>query len=105
MPIPVGSGLFHRLHDLLPGFKTPTFQRQRASSFPPWLNQVEIGGIGRLKHKFPARMGQPEQQHVSRPMHREIVENSVDALCLRSDPGIHLLKKRRPIFQCPPRRP
>lgn len=94
--IPIGGGLFHRLNNLLPGFKTPPFQRQGAEGLPPRLNQVEVGGIGRLKHEFEARMRQTEQQHVSRPMHREIVQNGVDPFHLRSNPALYLFKKRNP---------
>jgi hypothetical protein len=43
--IPVGCGAFDRLLDLGPGLEPAPFQRQGAEHLPPWLDQVEVGGI------------------------------------------------------------
>jgi hypothetical protein len=45
MRIPIGRGRLDRLHDLLPGFKPPSFQSQRTQDLPPRFDQIEIGRI------------------------------------------------------------
>ena len=45
MGIPIGRGCLDCLLDLLPGLKTPAFERQRTQDLPPGFNQIEIGRI------------------------------------------------------------
>src|SRR6266568_4273159 len=48
MGIPIGRGRLDGLDDLLPGLKTPAFERQRAQDLPPGFDEVEVGRIRRL---------------------------------------------------------
>ena len=71
--IPVGCRLLHRFNNLLPRFETPPFEGQRLERFPPRLDQIQVGGVGGLKHEFPAWIRQIEKQDIDRSMHREII--------------------------------
>ncbi len=93
MRIPVGGGRLDGLHDLLPGLKTPAFESQRTQDLPPRFDQVQIGRIGRLIDKFPARMMDHEQQQVSAMMHLQIVHDGVDALFVGWDLLIHVAEE------------
>ena len=59
--IPVGRRLVHRLFNLFPRLETPPFERQRLEGLPPRFNQVQVGGVGGLEDKLPARIGQIEE--------------------------------------------
>src|SRR2546430_1880084 len=45
--IPVSRGFLHRFNNLLPRFETPPFEGQRLERFPPRLDQIQVGGVGR----------------------------------------------------------
>src|SRR5947209_10798367 len=62
--VPVLGGTLHGQLNLGPGIKPTPLQCKRAQHLPPRLQQVQIGGIDRLEHELPARVGQREQQHV-----------------------------------------
>src|SRR6266704_237544 len=89
MGIPVGRGRLDGLDDLLPGLKTPAFERQRAQDLPPGFDEVEVGRIRRLIDELPARMMDHEQQQVAAMMHLQIVHDGVDALCVFWDLFVH----------------
>ena len=78
--VPVGRRSHYGLNDLLPGLKAPALERQRAQHLPPWLDQVEIGGVLGLEDHLPARVRQHEQQHVRGTVRAQIVEDDVDPL-------------------------
>ena len=93
MGIPVGRGGLDRLLDLFPGLKASPFKRQRAQDFPPGFDQIQVGGVGRLVDKLPARMMDHEQQQVTAMMHLQIVHDGVDALCVFWDLGVHVAEE------------
>ncbi len=95
--IPVSGRFLYRLLDFLPGLKAPPFEGQRLERLPPGLDQVQVRRIRRLENKLPARVGQIEEQDIDSPMHRQVVQHSVDPLYLFGDPLFHVLKKVDPI--------
>src|SRR5215212_4595605 len=95
--VPVGRGSRDRLLDLGPALETAALQRQRAQHLPPRLDQVQVGGILGLEHKFPARMQQAEQQHVGRAVDVEVVEHGVDPLDGRIDPALDRAQEIDPV--------
>ncbi len=58
MSVPISRRSFNRLLNFRPGFETAASGRERAQRLPPRLDQVEIGGILRLKDEIPTRMPQ-----------------------------------------------
>ena len=78
MGIPVGCSLTNCLAQLLPGFETPSFQRQRTQDFPPRLDQVQVGGIFGLEDELPALVGQAKQEHVGCAMRTQVVQDGID---------------------------
>src|SRR5215210_7287908 len=95
--VPVGRGSGDGRGDLVPGLEAATFEGEGAEHLQPGLDQVEIGGIGRLEDEFPARMGQREQQDVGGAVDVEVVEDGMDALDLRREPGVDLRKEVDPV--------
>src|SRR5215472_9352735 len=98
MGIPVGGCLSDGLTDLFPGLETSPLESQGAQRLPPGLNQVQVGCVGRLKDKFPAWMLQGKQQHVSRSMHGQIIQDGVDALDALGNPLLDLSEKIEPVL-------
>ena len=74
------GGAFDRLFDLRPSIEPAPLQRQRAQDLPPRLDQVQIGCVFRLEDKFPARMGQIEQEHIESTVGIEVVHHGIDPL-------------------------
>ncbi len=78
MLVPVFCSLPNSLTNLFPRVEAFAFQGQRAQNFPPRLDQVEVSCILGLKHKLPAGMVQAEQQHIGRPVCRQVVQDRID---------------------------
>src|SRR6266436_5349218 len=95
--IPVGRRHACGGCELLPGREAAALERQGPQDLPPRLDQVQVGGVGWLEDELPTRVGQAEEQHVVGMMHVEVIEDGVDALALRRDPGIHLLEEVEPV--------
>src|SRR5215471_2336301 len=102
MSIPIGSCFGDRIADLFPGLETTPLERQGTQRLPPGLYQVQVGRVGRLEDELRARMGQREQQDVSGSMHRQVIQNGLDALYLSGNPLVHLGEKIDPVDRCPP---
>ena len=68
MSVPISRGSFDCLLNFRPGFKAATFERERAQRLPPRPDQVEKGGILRLKDELPTRMLQTKQEDITRSM-------------------------------------
>src|SRR5215212_8770346 len=95
--VPVGGGAFDGLRDLGPGLEAATLQRQGAHYLPPGFEQVQIGRVLGLEDELPARMEQAEQQHVRRAVGIEVVEDCIDALARRIDPGLDRAQEIDPV--------
>src|SRR5215208_3121846 len=95
--IPVGGCAFDGLLDLGPGLEASTLQRQGAQDLPPGLDQVQVGRVLGLEDELPARMEQAEQQHVRRVVGIEVVDDCIDALAHRIDPGLDRAQEIDPI--------
>ncbi len=78
MLVPVFCSLPNSLTNLFPRVEAFAFQGQRAQNFPPRLDQVEVSCILGLKDKLPAGMVQAEQQHIGRPVCRQVVQDRID---------------------------
>jgi hypothetical protein len=91
--IPIGGGCFDCCYHLVPGLKTPAFERQRTQDLPPGFDQVQIGRIRRLIDKLPAGMMDHEQQQVTAVMHLQIVHDGRDALFIFWDLRVHIAEK------------
>src|ERR1700760_2356767 len=95
--VPVLGATPPGLLDLGPCIEAPPLQRQRAQHLPPRLQQVQIGGINRLEHELPARVGQREQQHVWGGVSVEIVHHRIDPFDSRIDPTLDLAEEVNPV--------
>src|SRR6476661_4132706 len=95
--VPVGGCLFDGLRDLGPGLEAAAFQRQGAQDLPPGLDQVQVGRVLGLEDELPARMEQAEQQHVRRTVGIEVVDDGIDALARRIDPGLDRAQEIDPV--------
>ena len=95
--VPVIGGTPHGLLDLGPCLKAPSLQREGTQHLPPRLQQVQIGGIDRLEHELPTRVGQREQQHVGGGVGVEIVHHRVNPFNSRVDPPLDLAEEVNPI--------
>ena|SRR5215467_1901161 len=82
MGIPVSGCRLYGCYHLLPGLKTPTFERERAQDLPPGFDQIEIGSVRRLIDKLPALMMDHEEQQIVAMMHLQIIHDGVNALHL-----------------------
>jgi len=100
--IPIGRRLVHCLLDLFPGLEASPFKRQRLEGFPPGFNQVQVRGVGGLKHELRARIGQIEEQDVDSPVHGQVIEHGVNALHILRDPLLHLLEEVDPVDERAP---
>ena len=87
MRVPGVGGSGDGRGDLLPGLEAAALQGQGPEHLPPGLDQVELGGIGRLEDELPARMGQREQQDVGGAMHVQVVDDGVHPLDRWRYPG------------------
>ena len=85
--VPVRGGTPDGLFDFGPCLEAAALQRQGAQDLPPRLDQVEVGGVFGLEDELPARMGQRQEQHISSAVDVEVVQDGVDALEPRLDPG------------------
>src|SRR5579871_1918411 len=99
MCIPISRCFLYRLLDLFPGLEASPLERERLERFPPGFNQVQVGGVGGLKDKLPARIGQIEEQHVDGSVHRQVIEYGVNSLHVFGDPLLQLLEKVDPVDQ------
>src|SRR5438093_468193 len=97
MSIPISRGSFDRLLNFRPRFKAAAFERQRAQRLPPRLDQVEIGGILRLKDEFPTRMLQTKQENITRAMCAQVINNRINAIEIRRQPFVDALQKVHPV--------
>lgn len=95
--VPVGRCPLDCLADVGPALEPAPRQRQGAQHLPPGLNQVQGGGVLRLKDDLPARMDQREEQHVGRAMRAQILPDGLDALDLRGEPAVDLVEEVHPI--------
>src|SRR5215208_5957800 len=95
--IPVGGCAFDGLFDLGPGLEASTLQRQGAHDLPPGFDQVQVGRVLGLEDELPARMEQAEQQHVRRAVGIEVVDDCIDALAHRIDPGLDRAQEIDPV--------
>src|SRR5690242_5108018 len=95
--VPVGGCLFDGLRDLGPGLEVSALQRQGAHDLPPGLDQVQVGRVLGLEDELPARMEQTEQKHVRRAVRIEVVDDGIDALARRIDPGLDRAQEIDPV--------
>src|SRR4051794_29558663 len=86
--VPVGGCAFDGLRDLGPGLEASALQRQGAHDLPPGLDQVQVGRVFGLEDELPARMEQAEQKHVRRAVGIEGIDDCIDRLARRIDPGL-----------------
>lgn len=91
--IPVRSGCFHGYSHLVPSLKAPSLQGQRTQDFPPRFNQIQVGRIGGLIDKLPARMMDHEQQQVVAMVHVQIIQDRIDALLVCWDLFVYPTEK------------
>src|SRR5579875_2745369 len=96
MRLPVGGRGGNGLTDVGPILKPASFERQRPQEFPPRFDQVEIGGVGRLEDKLPARMGQVEQEYIHRAVGTQIVQHRVDPFVLAGQPAVYSFQEVYP---------
>ena len=97
MSVPISRGSFNRLLNFRPSFKAATFERERAQRLPPRLDQVEIGGILRLKDELPTRMLQTKQENITRAMRTQVINNCIDTIEICRQPLVDPLKKVYPV--------
>src|SRR5579875_668672 len=97
MRLPVGGRGGNGLTDVGPILKPASFERQRPQEFPPRFDQVEIGGVGRLEDKLPARMGQVEQEYIHRAVGTQIVQHRVDPFDLAGQPAVYSFQEVHPV--------
>src|SRR3954451_21003437 len=95
--VPVGGCAFDGLRDLGPGLEASALQRQGAQDLPPGLDQVQVGRVLGLEDELPARMEQAEQQHVRRAVGIEVVDDCIDTLARRIDPGLDRAQEINPV--------
>src|SRR3954449_7319102 len=95
--VPVGGCAFDGLRDLGPGLEAAPFEGQRAQDLPPRLDQVQVGRVLGLEDELPARMEQAEQQHVRRAVGIKVVDDCIDALAHRIDPGLDRAQEIDPV--------
>src|SRR3954462_6929572 len=95
--VPVGGCAFDGLRDLGPGLEAAPFEGQGAQDLPPGLDQVQVGRVLGLEDELPARMEQAEQQHIRRAVGIEVVEDCIDALAHRIDPGLDRAQEIDPV--------
>src|SRR5436190_4228410 len=88
--------------DLFPGFKAPPFKGQGTQRFPPGLDQVQVRRIRWLENKLPTRMLQGKQQDIGRSMHRQIIQDRVDALDALGNPLLNGIEKIDPVLRRSP---
>ena len=104
MSIPISRGSFNCLLNFRPGFKAATFERERAQRLPPRLDQVEIGGVLRLKDELPTWMLQTKQEDITRAMCAQVINNNrIDTIEICRQPLVDPLKKVHSV-ECRPRR-
>src|SRR5215475_15629382 len=97
MSVPISRGSFDCLLNFRPSFKAATFERGRAQRLPPRLDQVEIGGILRLRDELPTRMLQTKQENITRAMRAQVINNRIDTVEIRRQPLVDPLKKVHPV--------
>ena len=68
-----------------------------AQDLPPGLDQVEAGRVLGLEGELPARMEPAEQQHVRRAVGVAVIEDGIDALTRRIDPGFDRAQEIDPV--------
>src|SRR6266849_5868451 len=68
------------------------------------LDPVQVGGIGRLEDKLPARVARAEEQHVVSMMGVEVVQNGIHSLDLGRELLLHLLQEVNPVRDGAPRK-
>ena len=73
--IPIMGSKGDSLCQVIGARKSPPFERQGAQRFPPGFDQVQPGGIGWLKEKANAGMGQCPQLNIQSTMNRQIVQD------------------------------
>ena len=95
--IPVLGGTLHGPLDFGPCLKAPSLQRKGAQHLPPWLQQVQIGRLDRLKHELPPRVRQREQQHVHRGVGVEIIHHRINSFDSRINPPLDLAEEVNPV--------
>src|SRR5215475_242242 len=97
MSVPISRGSFDCLLNFRPSFKAATFERERAQRLPPRLDQIEIGGILRLKDELPTRMLQAKQEDITRAMCTQVINNRIDTIEVLRQPLLDLLQEIDPI--------
>ena len=97
MGIPVVRCLRDRLGDLVPGFEATPGQGEGAQHLPPWLDEVEVGGVFGLEHHLPAQVRQHEQQPVGGTMAAQVVGDGIDPLDLWRQPGFDRVEESYPV--------
>ena len=55
-----------------------------------------------MEDELPTRMGQREQEHIGGAVDVQVVDDGVDALDLRRDPGLHLAEEVDPVHDGAP---
>ena len=95
--VPVRGATPDGLFDLGPGLEASALQRQGAHDLPPGLDQVQVGRVLGLEDELPARMEQAEQQHVRRAVGIEVVDDCIDTLARRIDPGLDRAQEIDPV--------
>jgi hypothetical protein len=93
MGIPIDGSCFNRRNDLVPGLKTPAFERQRTQDLPPGFDQVQIRRVCGLIDELEAGMMDHEQQQVMTMMHLQVVQDGTDALLVWRDVLIDTAEK------------
>src|SRR5262245_22159055 len=97
MSVPISCGSFNCLLNFRPSFKAATSERERAQRLPPRLDQIEIGGILRLKDELPTRMLQTKQENITRAMRTQVINNCIDTIEICRQPLVDALKKVHPV--------
>src|SRR4051794_7402397 len=95
--VPVRGGAPDSLLDLGPGLEAAALQCQRAQDLPPWLDQVQVGGILGLEHELPARVGKREQEDIGGAVDVEIVHHRVDPFDPSVDPALDCAEEIDPV--------
>src|SRR5512134_2634495 len=95
--VPVGSSLRDGLGDLVPGLEAAPGQGEGAQDLPPWLDEVEGGGVFRLEHHLPAWVRQHEEQDISGAVAAQIIGDGVDALNVLRQPTLDVLQEGHPV--------
>src|SRR5262245_39694303 len=97
MLIPVRRRALNCLANLFPRVKVTAFEGQRPQNFPPWLDQIHVWRIFRLEHELPSRMPKGEEQHIRRPVSRQVVHHCVYTTHLWRNPRLDMFEKIDPV--------